>query len=266
MNPAPAILGFARIAALSLVLSGTALSAQTIVDDNFTTLGEDVALNGRTPSTTTTGVNNWIATAGFAGSASGTIDTFGSGGTATIELPALTSGNIYQLSADILVNNATSTQWLGIGFLNVSPTSSSTTVVNASSTRGAIFIRGNGQAQVYSSANSLLAATDTEAFTPGTPHNLRLIFDTTINNAWTLAAYVDGTLIDLNPGNPESVTHTYVSNPTLTRIGFSASSSIPVGSLVDNVSLTIIPEPAAAGFIALAPLALAFFRRRRNTD
>ena len=258
MNPAPAILGFARIAALS---------AQTIVDDNFTTLGEDVALNGRTPSTTTTGVNNWIANAGFAGSASGTIDTFGSGGTATIELPALTSGNIYQLSADILVNNATSTQWLGIGFLNVSPTSSSTTVVNASSTRGAIFIRGNGQAQVYSSANSLITATASGAFTEGAMHNLRLIMDTTDENAWTLAAFVNDTQIDLNPGDESGVVYTYVGDLTLTRIGFSASSSIPTGSLVDNVSFSIlpnIPEPSAAGvLLGLGALGLCVLRRKR---
>ncbi|MDA3872677.1 MAG: hypothetical protein PF795_01790 [Kiritimatiellae bacterium] len=232
---------------LAAVLSLSFVHGDTLVADNFNSLGNQSPLHGRTPSTTTSGIQNWIANSGFSGDVSGGLGNFVYGGTGTVEIPPLVTGNVYEYNLDVLVNDIGTAQWLGLGFMDLSPLSSSSTIANVSSTRAAMFLRGNGEVQVYSSAGNVITSTGAGFVTPGQSHTLRLVVDTTVDGAWTFAAYAGGTQLDLNPGDGGSMHYTYSGNQSLSRVAISASSSVPAGSYVDNMSLEMNPEAGGGG-------------------
>lgn len=257
----PSLTRFSCLLGFTL-LPMTMVSAQTILFDNFDDMTDATALNGRTPSTTSTGVGTWVANANFDGTTSGgAVSTNGAQGSATIGFDAIETGNIYELSADVLVN-ADNTEWFGIGFNNNEPLGS--TLFDNSTQRGFIFLRGNGDVRVYSGSSSQIV--DLSGFgAAATEQNLKLVLDTTVDSAWTLAAYVDDVQIDLDTGS-SSMVYTYSSNLTLSRAGFSGTSGMPAGSYIDNFSLATIPEPGsvAAMLGGLSALVCMVMHRRRR--
>lgn len=246
------------IPAILLLLPLASVASGAVIVDNFNDLTAGTALNGRT-FTAEGDTYTWNARAPFIGSASGSV-TFNSSITTmrgTFGIPQVVTGNIYELSADVFVENTASTAWISIGFTSIS-TTDQTFASDTGAATGAIFLRGNGEAfvRVINTASN----TGMQTFTAGTSHNLRVVLDTTVDMGWTLAAYVDGVQLDL--GGPDKL-YTYSANRTITRAGISVSSNgIGQGSTVDNFSLTVVPEPSPAISLSLAGIAILVLRRR----
>lgn len=256
----------------ALILGATALaasaSATTIIYDDFGVLTDPSSnLPGRTPDI---GPNNWVGyTDGaeqgwkvgegvaYYGSASS------DNGMAGIDLGDGYFANnpaIYSLKANIQMPDATS-GWYAIGFSsNIATGNSNGYYQSGSDHEGEpwMFVRNTGQVNVRSTATSSVYSAfpsiDVDNF------EIELVLDTSVTN-WTVAAYVNGNQLDLDPGS-SSMLFTYNSNRTDIRyVGLNATSG--TAGQVSSFTLTSVPEPQTYAFFAgLGVLALAVYRRR----
>lgn len=248
-----------------LVLSGSGMAAVLIQDDFSPTSGTlhgtfaDVSLSG----------NAWLANSGYTFTAAGKV-TNSSAGTnigATIDMGSAgyfaSNPGVYTVSMDVFFPSGTSGNAVyGIGFGATASVNGGESYANAGYFGEPwIFLRANGQAQVRSNGNNLLASEAT-GFTNGTIYNLRLVLDTSLT-AWTLDAFVGNTQLDLN-GATAGSTYAYLTNPTgIRNVGIAATQTGGVGTL-DNFQLTgPIPEPSSAVLSSLGLLAFCFSRKRR---
>jgi hypothetical protein len=206
-----------------LLIGGTnKASAVTIYSQTFT--GGTGALVG---TTSTTGNGTWAGDDII--NRNGAL--VGGWGAASLAFTP-TSGLVYELTANI--SDQYWGSWIGVGFL---PDNS----LYGWSPNNPVALRtatGWGISPQGGSANL-------------TSNNVTIRLDTTLAN-WTTSIYQGGTQI--------GSTHTYTTNPTITRVGFVSDGS---GGQVNAFQLTAIPEPSTYAMVLGGLLNLSLIRRRR---
>ncbi|MFA7345435.1 MAG: PEP-CTERM sorting domain-containing protein [Terrimicrobiaceae bacterium] len=239
----PAILVFA---ALALAFTGAAHAATIIYEDDFNRNG---TLNGSTPVPVDTGGALWkdngvfhTTSTALGGSVTSTA------GSATLPFTP-TSGFVYTLEADVIVNTA-STNWASIGFSSSIDNSPSPTAGGAPTmlVRGAAF--GGNWVQPFSSGLTTFGPSPGPAANAaGTSNTLTLVLDTT-GAAWTVSAFINGTA---------DGSFTYGTNPTIAAVGINWGTD----ATFTRVELSSVPEPATWGLLAGAGTVLVTLRRRK---
>ncbi|MDA3872538.1 MAG: hypothetical protein PF795_01065 [Kiritimatiellae bacterium] len=105
-------------------------------------------------------------------------------------IPLVATDLIGSASASVIVSDDFTS--LGDGdSLNGRPPSSATAGVGEWIANTGFSGSDNGQVYVYSSAGNTILETGTGFATPGATHTLRTILDTTVDGAWTYAAYTN---------------------------------------------------------------------------
>lgn len=234
---------------IGLALFGGSANAATIYLDDFSGL-VSTNLNGTAPDTRP-GTETWTATnyvnAGSPGwRANGSIAAESSG---TVLRGAFlpftpTTGNVYTYSLDM--NTTSATSWLAMGF---TAGAGLTTDFYGATTVPAPWLLDEGAGNTGTFLGTALAGSVGFAAT-NAQHSYAIVLDTTAA-LWTATWFRDSVQIR---------TDTYTTNPTINYIGIYKHDD--AAGTVDNLSLTVVPEPGAALLGGLGLLAL--LRRRRN--
>ncbi len=206
-------------------------NASIIYFDDFSG-SNDAGLNGTAPDTrpgseTWTSSDPWKAD----GSKSG-------GGNATAYLPFTPeSGKTYTLSVDVNTTN-TGGDWLAVGFTQNADTSQ--VFHSTANTAYAWVLRKPGNAlESYLGAGTNGNGNFTA--TAGVV-SLKIVLDTT-TPLWSVEWHTNDTL---------RRTASFTANPTINYVSFGAFNS-GTGT-VDNFTLSVVPEPAALGLLAIGGL------------
>ena len=223
MNQFAKYLNAAVLGALILIEGTSKVSAAVIYSQTFT--GGTGALVSTTP---TTGAGTW--TGDNILNRNGLLE----GGWGVVSLAFTpTSGLVYELTATI--SDQIWGSWIGVGFL---PDNS----LYGWSPNNPVALRtttGWGTSPQAGSA-SLLS------------NDVLIRLDTTASQ-WTAAIFQGGTQI--------GSTFTYLTNPTITRVGFVSDGS---GGTVSAFQLTSIPEPSAYSLFIGGVMSLLLIRRWRK--
>lgn len=240
----------AVLAALALAMA-PAQAVTVIYSDDFSG-SSGTNLNGQAPDTRP-GTETWTAsTTAAQWRANGSIAA-GSGQIRSAFLPFMpTVGKVYTLSLTINSTN-NNTDWLGMGFTQ----GANTTADFFGTTNNAgpwLFDVGN------SGNTTTLLGAGTTGSTPGLDGSLA-VTGTNIQHSYSI-------VLDTNPtlwtatwfrDDVEIRTAAYTTNPTINHIGITRFST--GAGTVDNLSLTVVPEPSSVLLGGLGLLAL--LRRRR---
>jgi len=223
MNQFAKYLNAAVLGALILIEGTSKVSAAVIYSQTFT--GGTGALVSTTP---TTGAGTW--TGDNILNRNGLLE----GGWGAVSLAFTpTSGLVYELTATI--SDQVWGSWIGVGFLpdNSLYGWSPNNPVALRTTTGWGTSPHAGSASLLS--NDVLIRLDTTA------------------SQWTAAIFQGGTQI--------GSTFTYLTNPTITRVGFVSDGS---GGTVSAFQLTSIPEPSAYSLFIGGVMSLLLIRRWRK--
>ena len=233
-----------KLGALTLLSSCTAsVQAALVFQDNFDRVG---ALNGSTPSFSAG--SNWTATAGFSTDGSKVAAAFGLfddlTSAAYVPLPvAITSGNIYTLSATMLKGPSTDNRATMIfGFFDAAPSWDGNVPVDEG--HAIAIAPRNNLASINVMLHGFVNASDTGVAdgTNGTTFGVRLY--ETAPNSWSAVA------VELSPTNqlilgPFSPTPITLAN--IASIGMISASLLP--PYIDNFSLDVTPVPEPSTFV-----------------
>lgn len=230
-------------ACLAVVLIAANAPAAVIYFDDFSGSG-DTSLNGTTPDTRP-GTETWLSSANWRADGSKVVTN--SGAAFLPFVPA--SGKIYTLSADVN-RTGTGQDWLAIGFAGTANTGNfvSSTPYTWMLLRGD---RGEGGIQTFLGGGT---AQSMNHFGPSGTVNLKVILDTT-TPLWSAQWYANDTPLR---------TTSFTTNPTISHVAFGGHSN-GVGT-VDNLTLSVVPEPGAAGLLFGAGLLALRRKRQRDQD
>ena len=235
--------------ACALVLSATSGHSAVLVEDLFTrgSAITPIDLNGSSPTTSNLGSLTYSASTSWDTNGTEAIVVANSVSAFLAFTPE--SGKVYSLSLSFNLST-TDANFLGFGFTNQNLYNSAilSSLDYAGSGPGLLF-RGNGEALARINAGSTSLATGL-----ADPATFTIILDTS-NAAWTVSYLVNGVAA--------GSTYTYLTNPTISYIGF-GNFSTARGS-VDNFTLTAVPEPATFALALIGGLGLFIRQRRRLT-
>ena len=230
-----------------VAVAAVAANAGVIYSESFSGAGD---LNG---SATTEGGGTWVASVDL--NKDGTFDV-SSGGSANDDNAFLpftpVAGKVYTLSATL--TQPTSGSWLGIGFTRGDETEIDFWKNNTTSWT---LVRTTGVVDSWS------GDTGQGGTNPGVGGKITL---DTISGSVDLSIIIDAqgaqwtTEWLVNGSSKRTFTYT-TGNPTdLTHVGFGRESGAL--GMIDDFSLTVVPEPVTIGLLAIGGLGL--LRRRRN--
>jgi len=242
------------IALMALMLAQT--QASIIYSNSFS--GTSATLNGAAPdirpgtetwtsSTTARPAGATVYPSGPCFTADGTFWGVGTGSLPqSAYLPVtLEAGKIYTLGMDLNLDYFNATAWFGMGI------QTGTGVTGFATPVSRLLMRANGGAQALTAGGSNI---DVDAGTYGTSgvmlHNIQIVLNTK-NPTWTAEYKVDGSTI----GTVQNLSST----PTTAYIALALSHNSVHGTM-DNLSMTVIPEPATIGMLGLGALITLLIR------
>lgn len=273
-NPEPMIKN-ASLFCAALLAGMPLLHADLLLNDTFSGSGP---LNGDAVEYASQGSYTWAASGPTGGYYRNggvlALGTAGADATAPTTRMAwvnrtLGANETFSLTLDVwLTSNAAPVAWTSISFLNA-PAS---VYDSAEWNTGELTLRllNTGEWWVlglhYSVNSQDILAHGTTGSAPGFVvggwNQLRLVFDNSTNMA---SAYINGGQV-MAPRNPYDVTGVYPDlpsfEPTITASGFQMYGGSTQGSLVDDFSLSVVPEPSVMALLAGAALVRAVRRRR----
>jgi len=227
MNQFAKYLNAAVLGALILIEGTSKASAAVIYSQTFT--GGTGAL---ATTTSTTGAGTWTGNGDINFNRNGLLE----GGYGAVSLAFTpSSGLLYELTATI--SSQYWSTWIGVGFLETNTTygflgTQNTPTALRTQTGWEIWPQAVSASM---SSNDVLIRLDTRA------------------SQWTAAIFQGGTQI--------GSTFTYLTNPTITRVGFVSDGS---GGTVSAFQLTSIPEPSAYSLFIGGVMSLLLIRRWRK--
>jgi len=242
-----------------LSICATTVQAATVFQDNFNRVG---TLNGSTPSFTAG--SNWTAHPGFSTDGTKVSAAFGLfdfKGAAYVPLPvAITSGNIYTLSATMLRGLSTDdTAIMIFGFFDTTPSWDGNVPVDEG--HAIAIAPRNNRPSVNTMLNGSVNAADIGVAdgTNGTTFGVRLY--ETAPNTWSAVA------VELSPTNQVILgqnSPSPISPVNIQTIGLISGSLLP--PYIDNFTLDVTPVPEPSTFVlgiaGLAGLRLVTLRKK----
>lgn len=239
----------AILIALGMAFGVAGTSRATVIyEDSFTREG---SLNGTAPDVANVPGADWIA--------GDTVTTNGAEAVnpanTTAFLPiAIASGKIYTLKAD-LNTSSTNDDWQAFGF-SVDANSENQWHAAGNAVGPWLLQRGNGGPD----ADDVFAGPNTSNSLPGSTsgntdwQTYSIVLDTTAAQ-WTASWYRDTTQL--------GTTFTYTTNPTsIAYVGFGNGN---VAGLVDNFSLSVVPEPNSMVLALFGVIGVWRMTRRRRS-
>ena len=226
-------------------------------------------ISGQSTTTVTIGNNTSNSASGvsISGSLSGTITALNIGDivqmSGTLTLAGISNNNVAGLSFGLYDTNGSSTAngWLGY---NVSNSDGNNT--------GQLMERNAGNSTIYTSTTgetqlATILASASPAFTDGT-YSFSLTLTRQAGNAYAIAYSLNRTSSAgyLMSG---SFTDTTASTFSFNRVGFLAGSNLKADQFsisLTDVSITLIPEPSAAGLCIPGAFLLGASRLRRRFE
>ncbi len=261
-----AVLGVAPMAVGAMALAGLmagAASASTIYFDNFSGSTAPGTLNGAAP-TVTTGSATWTADSLW--SEGGYINS-GSSARLSAYLPFTpVAGHIYTLSAGLEVTKETNPSdtgtgdyWFALGFMTSASTTQPWDAGGASPWVLNGLYASSGVNGVVSTGPALFGGQGFGGLITSGANNYSIVLDT-VASTWTYNVYLTNSahtnlLIGSSSAAPFS------SNPVITDVGI--QDGLGAGN-VSNFSLTVVPEPASLGLLAVGGLGLLLLKRRKT--
>lgn len=247
-------------AGLAIGLSAAIADAAVIYHHDFTTGSSSSLLDGTAPTVNNSGIDVvWDAH----------VNTKLSGATAANTsnwLPFTFDSDIYTLEANIRIPGSSSnTEWFAIGFsANHDGTAFANTGFNNGSTNAYYWFRlqRNGGWSAYRGvATQNPFNSGTTAIPSGdVPTNIKIVFDNRDAENRTIAMYLNGVQLDLNPAS-DSLTR----KVPLVPVGVGWGKANPgSGAVIDTFTLSVVPEPAMASLLGIGTLSLLARRRRRR--
>jgi len=236
-----------------IAMASVSANAGVIYSESFSGSGD---LNGTAPDI---GVATWVASADL--NKDGTVDPDGTTDDNAFLAFTPVAGKVYTLSATL--DSSTGAGWLGIGFTDTAVTDGPAGTADFWKNIGDnpapwMLYRGDGAAAAGKTPDRVVSfvggdpgawSVGAEGVYPG-PIDVSIELNTEAA-AWTAEWFVNG-------GSVRS--ETLGSIPTINYVGFGREGGT-IGT-IDDFSLTVVPEPATLGFLALGGLGL--LRRRRN--
>ena len=270
-NRAWAIKAAALAVAAGVVGTTGMARAATVYSDDFS--GTGAALNGTAPDVAP-GAETWTANGPFRDN--GTIDGAVEGGALLPFDPVVNQQ--YTLSMDVTTPVGTD-RWVALGFTRDPLPSTSADDVNgrhSNETEGIAWMLFRDSAtnaddvQVFRGMRTANQIADTAtAVTFGVTHTLSIVLDTTGDgSSFTADFLIDGVSVVGGPqvisslGNPGGVGPSSPVLDVINHVGFSYDDATATPPTIDNFSLTVVPEPASIGLLALGGLAAGRRRRR----
>jgi hypothetical protein len=250
------MMGVGVLVAMALC-AGVSRAAMVIYQDTFDRTS--AALNGDQMNV----ASGFTGTGGFGGGGSGATWTADSGvsvngsvATATLDaqiayLPfAPQAGYVYTYA----IEGSAPQGWSGFGFLTPQAVGGG---LHFHQHDPAPWVMLNtGGSIVWSKGPGYTAEDNVGSYTTGTFRSLAIVLDTQTDvDNWTAKLYIDS--------SPVGSTFTYsAASWTGNAIGFGDNGNSDVQA--DNLSLTVIPEPATFGFMGMAAVAMLLRRRFRR--
>lgn len=262
------------VVALTSAIASSTIDAQTILIQDTFERATSGSLANSSPTTDTIGSYTWTSRFGAVAQTTGgqlvSVPASGESRTSFIQLDSTyftNNPNAYSLSMDVMLSSGSSTDnWFGVGFISGPSVSLNLTLPDERGGNPWIKLDQAGNLNVYmgrGTSNSVYSGT---GYTSGQSYALELVLDTTEVN-WSVAAYVNGTQLDLNAGDAESMVAYFSTNPTtLTSIGFSPNGDGSLTITGDDFTLASIPEDSTTALLSgLAILLTAYCLRKRAT-
>ncbi len=256
-----------RSLGLALLLPLTSQAAVIYQDDFAGTAGS--LLNGRSPNVTNTTGNTYTATSTLEVNGSGRAVITSGSGFASIALPTINLSDTITITASIRPqNNASSDNWIGLGF------GSSAAAMTTSGTAWAILRGGfthanQGRVSIFSGNNTAGQVYGSSAQEPtwggSSPSTMTLTYVVGTGNltvALGAATLFDG-IIDYGGVADTAAPLSALSQFTIQWNNQDVSTN-PTPGFVDSYSLEIIPEPSSFALLAGGLVALVALRRRRR--
>jgi len=245
--------------AAAFVAGVMSAGAQSIIyQDDFS--GSGAALNG---SAVDIGGANWVSGIDWYdnGIAATTVAGGPSGQAAWLPFSP-SDGLIYTASATIL---NTQPNWIGFGFLPAAPAGGDWTVTDFSVRHsnapgyGWMLTRnstGNDQEGFLGGGTAGGQPWNGDIVDPTAPVNISIVLDTTTAN-WSIEWFINGV-------SKSTASFAGTGNPGIGGIGFShdRNSASNNGGVIDDFSLTQVPEPTTLALAGLGLAGLLAFRRR----
>jgi hypothetical protein len=255
----------------SLLLNAASSYATVIISETFGSSGDSTAnLNNRpNPATTWTAYSGAVNTGWKTEAGQAFYGTAGSlSGNAGINLGTNyfeANPAIYELSVDVTMTGGGGL--FGFGFSEDNSTNTNQNLFSVGEpTEGLpwMLLRGDGRLTVRSAGVTDIEPESAVGAYSVNGVNLRLVLDTTGATNWTIDAFHETSHIDLNLADTLSNTYTFnkADSAGIASIGFLASPSATL--VMDNVTLTVIPEPSSMVLLLIGAGSLLILRRRNR--
>lgn len=242
---------------LAIGLSAAIADAAVIYHHDFTTGSSSSPLNGTAPTVNNSGIDVvWDAHANTKLNGASAANT-------SNWLPFTFDSDIYTLEANIRIpGSPSSTEWFAIGFsANHDGTEFPNTGFNNGNTKAYYWF----QLQRNGGWSAHRGVSDRNPFNSGTtaipsgdvPTNIKIVFDNRDAENRTIAMYLNGVQLDLDPAS-DSLTGKVKTVP----VGVGWGKANPGdAAVIDTFTLSVVPEPAATSLLAIGTPALLARRR-----